>query len=98
MDTTVGLAAGLALAGALPYLPYACGLGTGALLAADLVAHPLRPSRGLLPVRRFSPDATALAEASQLVTAERWQWWEQRLERAWLAGAERTIGDGVSVE
>lgn len=98
MDTAVGLAAGLALAGALSDLPYACGLGTGALLAADLVAHPLRPSRGLLPVRRFSPDATALADASQLVTADRRQWWEQRLEHAWFAGADRMIGDWVSVE
>ena len=28
LDTSVGLAAGLALAAALPELPYACGLGT----------------------------------------------------------------------
>jgi O-succinylbenzoate synthase len=48
METSVGLAAGLALALALPELPYACGLGTGALLAEDVVAHPLVPCDGML--------------------------------------------------
>ena len=38
VESSVGLAAGLALAGALPELPYACGLGTGSLLATDVVA------------------------------------------------------------
>jgi len=32
VDTSVGLAAGVALAAALPALPYACGLGTMSLL------------------------------------------------------------------
>ncbi len=48
METSVGLAGGLALALALPELPYACGLGTGALLAEDVVAHPLVPRDGML--------------------------------------------------
>ena len=48
METSVGLAAGLALALALPELPYACGLGTGALLAEDVVADPLVPRGGML--------------------------------------------------
>jgi O-succinylbenzoate synthase len=48
METSVGLAAGLALALALPDLPYACGLGTGALLAEDVVAEPLLPRDGKL--------------------------------------------------
>ncbi len=42
LQTSVGLAAELALAGALPELEFACGLGTGVLLAADVVAEPLR--------------------------------------------------------
>jgi o-succinylbenzoate synthase len=51
-ETSIGLAAGLALAGALPELPYACGLGTVSLLAGDLVApgRSLRPVDGHLPV------------------------------------------------
>ena len=38
VESSVGLAAGLALAGALPELPYACGLATTSLLAVDAVA------------------------------------------------------------
>jgi O-succinylbenzoate synthase len=48
METSVGLAAGLALARALPELPYACGLGTASLLSTDTVAHPLLPVGGRL--------------------------------------------------
>ncbi|MGA7207072.1 MAG: o-succinylbenzoate synthase, partial [Specibacter sp.] len=35
LDSSVGIRAGLALAAALPELPYACGLGTVSLMAAD---------------------------------------------------------------
>ena len=48
METSVGLAGGLALALALPDLPFACGLGTGALLAEDVAARPLVPRGGML--------------------------------------------------
>jgi O-succinylbenzoate synthase len=37
LDTSVGIAAGVALAAALPSLPYACGLATTALLEGDVV-------------------------------------------------------------
>jgi O-succinylbenzoate synthase len=60
-ETSIGLAAGVALAAALPELPYACGLGTAALLAGDVVADPLLPIGGVLPVRRPVPDAALLA-------------------------------------
>lgn len=46
MESSVGLAAGIALACALPYEPLACGLGTGILLATDTVAHTLVPVAG----------------------------------------------------
>ena len=59
-ETSIGLAAGVALAAALPELPYACGLGTAALLAGDVVADPLLPERGVLPVRRPEPDPALL--------------------------------------
>jgi O-succinylbenzoate synthase len=52
VDSSVGLAAGLALAAALPELPYACGLGTMSLLTGDVTAAPLVPVKGSLPVRR----------------------------------------------
>jgi o-succinylbenzoate synthase len=59
-ETSIGLAAGVALAAALPDLPYACGLGTGVLLAGDVVADPLVPSGGVLPVRRPEVDPALL--------------------------------------
>ncbi|MGI4895074.1 MAG: o-succinylbenzoate synthase, partial [Janthinobacterium lividum] len=49
LDTSVGLAGGVALAAALPELPFACGLGTGALLAADVTHEPLLPIDGAVP-------------------------------------------------
>jgi len=53
MESSVGLAAGLALARALPDLPYACGLGTSQLLATDTVAEPLVPVDGILRAREL---------------------------------------------
>lgn len=51
MESSVGLAAGIALARALPELPYACGLGTGLLLATDTVTESLVPVNGVLSAR-----------------------------------------------
>ncbi|TQN31812.1 O-succinylbenzoate synthase [Haloactinospora alba] len=56
VETSVGLAAGAALAAALPELPYACGLATMQLLSADVCAEPLSPVGGRLPVRRPEVD------------------------------------------
>ena len=61
VDTSVGLAAGVALAAALPELPYACGLATMSLLAGDVTADPLAETGGELPVRAAIVDETALA-------------------------------------
>jgi o-succinylbenzoate synthase len=60
VETSVGLAAGLALAAALPELPYACGLATLALLEGDVVADPLVPRDGQIAVRRPEPDPALL--------------------------------------
>ena len=48
---SVGIAAGVALAAALPELPHACGLATVQLLTDDVVTEPLLPVDGMLPVR-----------------------------------------------
>lgn len=61
METSVGLAAGLALACALPELPYACGLATAGALAGDVVAEPLRPEGGVLRRRPVVPDPELIA-------------------------------------
>lgn len=79
LDTSVGLAMGAALAGALPRLDYDCGLGTASLLGADVTVDPLRPEHGTVPVRRPEVDASALAEYA--APAERSRWWAERLAR-----------------
>jgi O-succinylbenzoate synthase len=61
VETSVGLAAGLALAAALPELPYACGLGTLSLLEGDVVRDPLAAVEGVIEVRRPEVDEEALA-------------------------------------
>ena len=50
LETSVGIAAGVALAAALPELRYACGLATVQLLTDDVAAAPLLPVDGALPV------------------------------------------------
>ncbi|HEY9351108.1 MAG TPA: o-succinylbenzoate synthase, partial [Acidothermales bacterium] len=77
LETSVGIAAGVALAAALPELPYACGLATVQLLEEDIVAEPLLPIDGFLSVRRVAPDAAKVDIARADVAAE--QRWRERL-------------------
>lgn len=83
IDSSVGLRAGVALAAALPELHHACGLGTGALLAADVTGEPLLPVAGGLRVRDVVPDPRLLAEHA--APREREQWWRERIRAAWAA-------------
>lgn len=64
LESSIGLAAGIALAAALPELRYACGLGTATLLEGDLTDRPLFPVGGEVEVRRPQPSRELL---------ERWQ-------------------------
>ena len=74
VESSIGLAAGLALAAALPDLPHACGLATTSLLDGDAVASPLRPVDGFLPVGRQVLDEAAYAAiAADAETDARWQ-------------------------
>jgi len=63
-ETSVGLAAGVALAAALPDLPYACGLGSAGLLVVDVAADPLVAVDGMLPVRRVPADPALMGPFS----------------------------------
>jgi o-succinylbenzoate synthase len=65
LESSVGLAAGVALAAALPELRYDCGLATMSLLAGDVAAEPLAASGGFLPVTAVaaSPERLAAWEA-----------------------------------
>ena len=79
LQTSVGLAAEVALAGALPDLQFACGLGTGALLAADVVAEPLQPTDGWLEVPRRAPEP--VLRDAYAADPDRARWWYERLAR-----------------
>jgi o-succinylbenzoate synthase len=59
-ETSVGIAAGLALAAALPELPYASGLAAG-MAGGDVVRRPLVPEQGVLRVQRVVPDPELVA-------------------------------------
>ncbi|WP_426593087.1 o-succinylbenzoate synthase [Cellulomonas sp. McL0617] len=74
LESSIGLAAGIALAAALPELPYACGLATAQLFTADLVTDPLLPQDGAIAVRRPVVDAALLAAvAAGDDLADRWR-------------------------
>ncbi|MDX6325129.1 MAG: o-succinylbenzoate synthase [Nocardioidaceae bacterium] len=80
VETSIGIAAGLALAAALPELHHACGLATVQLLADDVVREPLLPVDGHLPVVRREVDPaklTALAAAP-----DRQRHWHARTDEA----------------
>jgi len=71
VETSVGLAAGVALAAALPELDYACGLATMSLLSGDVTASPLAEADGQLPVRAAVVDPDELGRYE--VDPARWR-------------------------
>src|SRR5690606_36024309 len=83
LDSSVGIAAGVALAAALPALDHACGLGTVELLTRDVADPPLVPVGGRLRV----DDALAVRAGRGVVAVgheaapERDAWWRDRLTR-----------------
>ena len=56
LETSIGIAAGLAAAAALPKLDFACGLGTVSLFTGDVVLDSLLPIDGQMDLRRPEPD------------------------------------------
>src|SRR6188472_1029926 len=71
LETSVGIAAGVALAAALPELPYACGLATLQLLDGDVTTSPLSVVDGEMAVTRPEPDALDAVRADA-ATVARW--------------------------
>ncbi|WP_123916993.1 o-succinylbenzoate synthase [Georgenia muralis] len=84
LESSVGIAAGLALAAALPELSYACGLATVHLLERDTVDEPLLPVDGAIAVHRPEPTERSLAavRASDATAAR----WSERLDAMVTAG------------
>jgi o-succinylbenzoate synthase len=88
-ETSIGLAAGLAVAGALPELPFACALGTRLLMSGDVVnaARSLLPVDGCLPVAPMPPAPDdVLVERYALTDPERLAWWRKRLRANLVTG------------
>jgi len=83
LDTSVGLAGGAALAAHLPRLPFACGLGTGALFAQDVCDPAWTPACGVLPAPGVSaPEPDPMLVDAVRADAETHAWWEQRVRGA----------------
>lgn len=72
LESSVGLAAGVALAAALPELPYACGLNTATMFTTDVTAEPLIAEAGHIRVRPV------------VVSGTQWQA-DAQTTQAWLA-------------
>ena len=89
LETSVGIAAGVALAAALPELPFACGLATVQLLNDDPVAEPLLPIDGMLPVRRPVVDESALERLA--ASPDRVAHWEARLAEVRALRQDRSL-------
>lgn len=89
VETSVGLAAGIALAAALPDLPYACGLGTATLLAGDVVADPLVPVEGYVPVGAVVPEEALL---------DRWAAADPQVELDRYRAAAAAVGAAAAAE
>jgi len=90
LETSVGIRAGVALAAALPELPFACGLNTVRLLQHDLAEPSLVAVDGMLPVAplEIEPAALTATAAPADVTA----WWQARLVQTRELAAATPVG------
>jgi O-succinylbenzoate synthase len=81
LSSSIGLGIASSLAAALPELPYACGLATADLLAADITTEPLSPRNGSITVGRVTPDPDLLRQFA--APTARVQWWRERVKACW---------------
>ena len=79
LDTSVGIRAGLALAAAMPELPFACGLSTVELLSGDVTGDSLVPAAGSIVLRDLTIDPDLLDRWR--APADRERWWRERVVR-----------------
>lgn len=76
LESAIGINYGLKLAASIADLKFACGLGTGSLLSANVFNHPI--VNGEIEIADFEPDLGALE-----VAPERFEWWKNRVMRTW---------------
>ncbi len=89
LESAVGISYGLQLASALPSLNFACGLGTGSLLAVDVAHLPIKD--GKIELDDVRPESAILNKLA--VSNERLNWWKNRIRMTWSAGAERYVNE-----
>jgi O-succinylbenzoate synthase len=89
LESAVGISYGLQLASALPSLNFACGLGTGSLLAVDVAHLPIKD--GKIELDDVRPESALLNKLA--VSNERLNWWKNRIRMTWSAGAERYVNE-----
>ncbi|WP_372490955.1 o-succinylbenzoate synthase [Actinomadura terrae] len=94
VETSVGLAAGVALAAALPELRFACGLATLSLLEGDVVGDPLVPVAGEIAVRRPGVDEAALGRFEVTGAEEVGAWRRRAVAAQEHLGGPPVIGVG----
>ena len=87
LDSAVGISYGLRLAAALPELNFACGLGTGQLLSADVATLPI--VGGAMALDSVVPDSKQIEKYS--ISPDRLDWWRTRVRETWYAGAKDWI-------
>ncbi|MGV8908795.1 MAG: o-succinylbenzoate synthase [Propionicimonas sp.] len=85
LESSLGLAAGIALAAALPELPYACGLNTATMFTTDVTASPLVAINGEIEVRPVTVDETGDWQAGAATTSA----WRARLAPIRAEGENR---------
>ncbi|MDQ7991289.1 MAG: o-succinylbenzoate synthase [Propionicimonas sp.] len=74
LESSIGLRAGVALAAALPELPFACGLNTAAMFTTDVTGEPLVATDGGLAVRDVEVDENGGWRADPGTAG----WWRER--------------------
>lgn len=73
LESAVGISHGIRLAASLPEMNYACGLGTGKLLANDVAQLPIVD--GKMKVSSVNPSGLLNFQAAP----ERINWWQRRI-------------------
>lgn len=81
LDTSIGISMGAYLAAAVSELNYDCGLGTAALLSADVTDAPLVPVDGAIGVGRVTASPALLQRYA--APADRRAWWLDRMARCY---------------
>lgn len=87
LDSAVGISTGLKLAACLNEQNFSAGLATGSLLAVDVTHLPIIDGR--IKVESAIPSAAALKKYE--VSAQRYDFWRERVRQTWNAGASEWV-------